>query len=160
MHADEQNEEADLCEHYNDAWFGDTQAPHQHAMLATVQAMQYGRPLLRMAARSNGGGTTRDHQGETKPFTEIAATEIIRMARIKPSDYLAGCFRGFVFCLSDSFKAIIILLTCVFKIIRFLLKIFGDPLDGGQYNSSNRTLASLPNLVLHVFQRLLQIFKR
>ena len=26
----------------NDAWFGDTQAPHQHAMLSTVQAIQYG----------------------------------------------------------------------------------------------------------------------
>ena len=33
----------------NDAWFGDTTAPHQHAMLAAVQAMHYGRPMVRIA---------------------------------------------------------------------------------------------------------------
>ena len=33
----------------NDAWFGKTAAPHQHAMLTTVQAIEWGRPLFRLA---------------------------------------------------------------------------------------------------------------
>lgn len=33
----------------NDGWFGDTSAPHQHAMLAAVHAMELGRPMLRIA---------------------------------------------------------------------------------------------------------------
>ena len=31
----------------NDAWFGDSAAPHQHAMLATVQSIEWGRPMIR-----------------------------------------------------------------------------------------------------------------
>ena len=33
----------------NDGWFGDTSAPHQHAMLAAVHAMELGRPMVRVA---------------------------------------------------------------------------------------------------------------
>ena len=33
----------------NDAWFGKTAAPHQHAMLAAVQSMEWGRPMIRNA---------------------------------------------------------------------------------------------------------------
>jgi len=33
----------------NDAWFGDTGCPHQHAMLAAVRSTELGRPTLRMA---------------------------------------------------------------------------------------------------------------
>ncbi len=33
----------------NDAWFGDTPAPHQHAMLSAAQAVQNGRPMVRIA---------------------------------------------------------------------------------------------------------------
>ena len=32
----------------NDAWFGDT-AAHQHAMLAAVQSIEWGRPMIRNA---------------------------------------------------------------------------------------------------------------
>ena len=77
--------EADLFVNItNDAWFGDTQAPHQHAMLATVQAAQYGRPLLRIGY-TGVGMIVEPHgviKGETKPFTEVAKTEEIRMAKI------------------------------------------------------------------------------
>ena len=68
----------------NDAWFGDTQAPHQHAMLATVQAAQYGRPLLRIGY-TGVGMVVEPHgviKGETQPFTEVSKTEEIRMAQI------------------------------------------------------------------------------
>ena len=33
----------------NDAWFGDSAAPHQHAMLATVQSIEWGSPMIRNA---------------------------------------------------------------------------------------------------------------
>ena len=54
----------------NDAWFGDTAAPHQHAMLAAVQSIEWGRPMIRNAytgvsffVEANG-----DIIEETKPF--------------------------------------------------------------------------------------------
>ncbi len=33
----------------NDGWFGDTSAPHQHAMLSAMHAMELGRPMVRIA---------------------------------------------------------------------------------------------------------------
>ncbi len=58
----------------NDAWFGDTAAPHQHAMLAAAQAMENGRPMVRIAytgismvVMPNG-----DITHYSKPYTEVA----------------------------------------------------------------------------------------
>jgi len=68
----------------NDAWFGDTQAPHQHAMRSTVQAIQYGRPLWRRAY--TGVSFVVEPHGkilyETKPFEEVAKVEEIRMVQL------------------------------------------------------------------------------
>lgn len=65
----------------NDAWFGDTAAPHQHAMLAAVQAMQLGRPLLRVAY--TGIDFVVEPTGkilyETQPFTEVAKVVPLRL---------------------------------------------------------------------------------
>lgn len=67
----------------NDAWFGDTAAPHQHAMLAAVQAMQLGRPMLRIAY--TGIDFVVEPHGailyESTPFTEQYRVEELRMAR-------------------------------------------------------------------------------
>ena len=65
----------------NDAWFGDTACPHQHAMLTTVQAMEFGRPLYRLAY--TGISFVVEPHGkiryETKPFEEVSTVEEIRM---------------------------------------------------------------------------------
>lgn len=58
----------------NDGWFGDTAAPHQHAMLAAVHAMEFGRPMLRIAYTGismvvDPDGSIRE---ETAPYTEVA----------------------------------------------------------------------------------------
>ncbi len=67
----------------NDAWFGDTAAPHLHGMLAAVQAMQNGMPMLRIAY--TGVSFVVEPHGqilyETDPFTEVATVEEIRMGR-------------------------------------------------------------------------------
>ena len=65
----------------NDAWFGDTGCPHQHAMLTAGQAVQWGRPLLRIAY--TGISWVVEPHGdilyETKPFSEVAEVETIRL---------------------------------------------------------------------------------
>ena len=69
----------------NDAWFGDTAAPHQHAMLATVQSMEWGRPMFRLAY--TGVSMVIEPHGqilyETKPFEEVMTVEEIRMASVE-----------------------------------------------------------------------------
>ena len=68
----------------NDAWFGKTAAPHQHAMLTTVQAIEWGRPLFRLAY--TGVSFVVEPHGqilyETKPFEEVSRVEPIRMGQI------------------------------------------------------------------------------
>ena len=68
----------------NDAWFGDTGCPHQHAMLTAGQAVQYGRPLLRIAY--TGISWVVEPHGdilyETAPFTESASVETIRLGTV------------------------------------------------------------------------------
>ncbi len=66
----------------NDAWFGDTASPHQHAMLTAVQTVQVGRPMLRIAY--TGISWVVEPHGvilhETAPFTDHA--EVVPM-RVK-----------------------------------------------------------------------------
>ena len=65
----------------NDAWFGDTGSPHQHAMLTAAQAVQWGRPLLRSAY--TGISWVVEPHGtilyETKPFSEAAFVRPVRL---------------------------------------------------------------------------------
>jgi len=68
----------------NDGWFGDTHAPHQHAMLSAIRAMELGVPQLRIAYTGvslnilpNG-----DIEYETEPFTEVVRTIEIPVGRI------------------------------------------------------------------------------
>ncbi|MEZ4241514.1 MAG: apolipoprotein N-acyltransferase [Myxococcota bacterium] len=57
----------------NDAWFGDTANPHQHAMLAATRAMELGIPMVRSAY--TGVSFVVDPAGrwtaETKPFEDV-----------------------------------------------------------------------------------------
>lgn len=66
----------------NDGWFGDTSAPHQHAMLSAVHAVELGRPMLRIAY--TGVSMVVEPHGailhETTPYTEVAEVVPIRMA--------------------------------------------------------------------------------
>ncbi len=65
----------------NDAWFGNTTNPHQHAMLAAVQAMHFGRPMVRIAY--TGINVIVEPHGElrheTEPFTTVVAVEELRL---------------------------------------------------------------------------------
>ncbi|HJN74432.1 MAG TPA: apolipoprotein N-acyltransferase [Myxococcota bacterium] len=57
----------------NDGWFGDTQAPHQHAMLSAVRAVENGVPMVRIAYTgvSMHVSPTGEITNETEPFTEV-----------------------------------------------------------------------------------------
>jgi apolipoprotein N-acyltransferase len=79
----------------NDAWFGDTASPHQHAMLTTVQAIQFGRPMVR-SAYTGVSWIVEPHGhivGETAAFEELATIEELRLAAV-PTVFVAG---GWVF---------------------------------------------------------------
>ncbi|MCB9781047.1 MAG: apolipoprotein N-acyltransferase [Alphaproteobacteria bacterium] len=88
----------------NDAWFGNTASPHQHAMLTAVQTVQVGRPMLRIAY--TGISWVVDPHGdihyETTPFTEEAHVVPMRVAHV-PTVYERGgwifgwlCTAGFI----------------------------------------------------------------
>ncbi|GDX79519.1 apolipoprotein N-acyltransferase [Deltaproteobacteria bacterium] len=69
----------------NDGWFGDTAAPHQHAMLAAAYAVEMGRPMLRIAY--TGISMVVEPHGviryETKPYTEAAEVVELRLAKFE-----------------------------------------------------------------------------
>lgn len=66
----------------NDAWFGDTASPHQHAMLAAVRSVEYGRPTLRIAY--TGINMVVEPHGriryETDPFEDVVEINTLRLA--------------------------------------------------------------------------------
>ncbi len=66
----------------NDGWFGDTAAPHQHAMLAAAYATELGRPMVRVAY--TGISMVVEPHGviryETVPYTEVAKVVDLRLA--------------------------------------------------------------------------------
>ncbi len=66
----------------NDGWFGDTDAPHQHAMLSAAYAVELGRPMLRIGYTGismvvEPHGVIRE---ETQPYTDVAKVVELRVA--------------------------------------------------------------------------------
>jgi len=71
----------------NDAWFGDTRAPHQHLQIARMRAMETGRWMLR--ATNNGVTAVIDPAGRvtqrSRQFVaEVIGTEVIPMRGMTP----------------------------------------------------------------------------
>jgi apolipoprotein N-acyltransferase len=68
----------------NDAWFGDTASPHQHAMLAAAMSTQFGRPMVRVAY--SGISFVVDAHGDIRalqpPFTEAATVTSLPLLTI------------------------------------------------------------------------------
>ena len=66
----------------NDAWFGTTAAPHQHAMLAAARATELGIPLVRSGY--TGVSMVVEPHGriyaETRPFERENKVVRVRMA--------------------------------------------------------------------------------
>jgi apolipoprotein N-acyltransferase len=69
----------------NDAWFGDTANPHQHAMLAATRSMELGIPMVRSA--STGISFVVEPDGtissETKPFTVVNRVVEVKLAKFR-----------------------------------------------------------------------------
>ncbi len=66
----------------NDGWFGDTAAPHQHAMLAAIRATELGVPMFR-SGYSGISMVIEPHgniHAETVPFTEVTRVVKVRTA--------------------------------------------------------------------------------
>lgn len=71
----------------NDAWFGDTVAPHQHLQIARMRAMETGRWMLR--ATNNGITAVIDPRGRvvqrSQQFVpEVVAAEVVPMRGLTP----------------------------------------------------------------------------
>ena len=67
-----------------DAWFGDTDCPHQHFMLSALQAAQYGVPLVRSA--TTGISAFVDARGvvtdSTQLFTRGVLVRSVKLVRL------------------------------------------------------------------------------
>ena len=59
----------------NDAWFGDSSAPHQHLQIAQMRALETGRVMIRAA--NTGISAFIDHQGRLAGQSRQFATESI-----------------------------------------------------------------------------------
>ena len=59
----------------NDAWFGDSLAPHQHLEIAQMRALEFGRPMLR--STNTGVSAFIDHHGVISERTEQFKTQTI-----------------------------------------------------------------------------------
>ncbi len=59
----------------NDAWFGDSIAPHQHLQIARMRALETGRYLLR--ATNTGISAIINHRGELEAVSDQFTSEVV-----------------------------------------------------------------------------------
>lgn len=67
----------------NDAWFGDSLAPHQHLQMARMRALETGRPMLR--ATNTGVTAITDHWGRIQVMAKQFEPDAIA-AQVQPMD--------------------------------------------------------------------------
>lgn len=90
----------------NDAWFGDSLAPHQHMQIARARAIEAGRPMLR--ATNTGISAVTDHRGRLAAVspqfeTDLLLTEVTPRRGMTPyivwGDWpmLALCLGGLIY---------------------------------------------------------------
>jgi apolipoprotein N-acyltransferase len=94
----------------NDAWFGDSIAPHQHLQIARMRALENGRWLLR--ATNTGISAVIDDKGKIITHSQQGEITVLR-ADIQP---LEG---GTPYALSGNFQLFFIMFFCL--IIGFIL---------------------------------------
>ena len=75
----------------NDAWFGDSTAPHQHLQIAQMRAQETGRPMIR--STNTGVSAFIDHKGrivgQIRQFaTETVSAELVGRRGATPFYYL------------------------------------------------------------------------
>ena len=73
----------------NDAWFGDSLAPHQHLQMARMRTLETSRPMLR--GTNNGVSAIIDHRGRvlaTSPQFEVAVLDGMIQPRSGQTPYV------------------------------------------------------------------------
>ncbi len=60
----------------NDAWFGDSFAPHQHLEIARMRALETGRPMLR--ATNTGISATIDYRGRLRKLSPQFKIDVLK----------------------------------------------------------------------------------
>ena len=96
----------------NDAWFGDSTAPHQHLQIAQMRSQETGRPMLR--STNTGVSAFIDHKGRVGQHTAQYSTETIR-ARITGR---SGATPFYYFAAIQGYLATIILALLLFVALR------------------------------------------
>ncbi len=90
----------------NDAWFGDSAASAEHAMLAAARSTEMGRPMLRIAY--SGISMIVEPHGaipyETEIFTDVAEVQTLRLATFQTVYWRLGSWFP-VLCLLGSLVA-------------------------------------------------------
>ena len=67
----------------NDAWFGDSLAPHQHLQIARMRALELGRPMLR--ATNTGVSAIVNYRGELEAISPQFEIDVLK-AQVWPRD--------------------------------------------------------------------------
>ena len=96
----------------NDAWFGDSTAPHQHLQIARMRSLESQRPMLR--STNTGVSAFIDHKGEIGTQSEQFKTESISAIVSGRS----GVTLFVYFLQIQGFLAVLILLTILLVCVR------------------------------------------
>ena len=96
----------------NDAWFGDSLAPHQHLQMAQMRSLETGRAMVR--ATNTGVSAFIDHKGQVIEQTEQFKTVSISQA----INGRTGITPFYYFAQVQGFLAAILLVMCLFNSVQ------------------------------------------